>query len=745
MANPLQSAISPTGGFAQSGDMQPETQVPVATSQGRDPDEVGPSDAALIHRWAAEVEVPQWLRDRFRQMVTDRDYVRRDCMLSDTQDTVAVNHVLRNQTLTLAYLGVADPQPFCQPARRVGNQVALPIEMFADTMEIHLSQQAGLMKLGEKLEGCAQDASTNAYAILKVTLQSDYLHDATGEARFGDQQEAVADYLRLKSMVAAGELNEDTADYATMLVLEDTLRLFAAGKLEEQIKSVPQMVPGLVPQMNPLTGEPVVDPVTLQPVMVPGLVSDPQDPRELQRLAILNGQELDILGLPVLEHYMGFNADQILPEDFRWDWRVTRPEDWRNCEWMAHRCFMRQDEIARKWGVSTKELQSYTLAQTTTGRLSTARDTSLDPTQRMSPEISTLNDELAVWELYHRPTLHRYVFIPGMKKFLEKEVWQACGKQFFPFFPLIFNRVTGQFVPPSDVQLVRKLQDEVNTLRSHDREARRSSYPVLFVPKGWLDPAALNAYRNRFPFSVIECDRADEVVANMKESVVIPYNPALYDTSKAVGDMAEMFNLPRAVTGQTDGSDLASSVALAKEGMETGVARRKVIVNRMITDIFQWMAEISLKVFPESVIKKRCGDLAVWPRLTIEELYTNIRIEVQGGLTGRPRSKDMQDFWINFANIAKTLGTPVNGIEVLKEIMDAQNIRRDPQRFIMPIPLLGQQITPPGGSPPAAPQPSRGAGPDGGAPPMASPQRGAPSDLSQIPNHPASVPNSPKS
>lgn len=737
----METAISAPAAIGSDGqDQQPGSQLPVAGST--QPPEVDDNDVALLQRWAAEVEVPQWLRDRFRQMVTDRDYVRRDCMLNDTQDTVAVNHILRNQTLTLAYLGVADPQPFCQPARRVGNQVAQVVESFADTMEIHLSQQAMLMRFGEKLEGLAQDASTNGNAILKVTLQSDFMKDATGEARFGDQQEAVAEYLRLKEAERLGELREGTADYATMCDLETTLRVFVAGKIEEQIKSVPQLVPGLVPQMNPMTGEPVVNPETLEPVMVAGLVPDPQDPRELQRTAILEGKELDILGLPVLQHYLGFNCDQILPEDFRMDWRVTRPEDVLNAEWMAHRCFMRQDEIARKWGVPTKEIQAYTLAQTTTGRLSTARDTSLDPVQRMSPEVSTVNDEIAVWELYHRPTLHRYVFIPGMKRFLEKEVWQACGQRFFPFFELSFNRVTGNRIPPSDVQLVRKLQDEYNTLRSHDREARRGAYPCLLVPKGWLDDTAKELYRNRYPFSIIECDRAEEALAAMKETVTVPYDPRLFDTSRVAGDMAEMFNLPRAVTGQTDGSDLASSVALAKEGMETGVARRKVLINRLITDVFKWMAEISLKVFPESVIKKRCGDLAVWPRLTVEELYTTIHIEVQGGLTGRPRSKDQQDFWLNFANIAKNLGTPVNGVEVLKQLMEAENIRRDPTRFISPLPAFG--APPPG---PGMPGPTQGGGatPEGGAPPMASPQRGAPDSLSKIPNHPASVPTSPKS
>ena len=731
--------------------MQPNTPNAAASTMAEMHKDIGPAgepgsakqadndDAALISQFASRVEVPQWLREKFLQMVTDRDYVRRDCMLQDTQDTVATNHILRAQTLTLAYMGVFDPQPFCQPARRVGKQVAYPVELFSETMEIHLANQARQMRFAETLAGTCQDGSTNSYAIVKCTLQSDYMKDPVGEARFGDQQEAVAEYARLKELVDTKEIIEGTSEYALFKDMENTLRIFAAGKVEEQIKTVPQMVPGMVPALNPATGQPLLDPITLQPQLVPGMVSDPQDPRELQRISILEGKELDILGLPCVPHYMGFKCDQILPEDFRWDWRITRPEDINKAEWMAHRVFMRPDEIARKWGVDMKELQAGMHTQTATGRMSTARDTSLEPTQRMNPEVQSVNEELAVWEVYYKPNMHRYVFLPGLNKFLEKEVFQACGSRFFPFFVLAFNRVTGQFAPPSDVQLVRKLHDEINTLRSHDREARRSSYPVLFVQKGLMDPATQEMYRNRYPFSVIECERSQELKAAMSESNVIPYNPQLYDTSKCEGDLQEMFGLPRVVTGGPDSNDLASSLALAKEGMETGVSSRRITVNRLITDVFQWMAEISLKVFPESYIKKTCGDAAIWPRMTIDELYTNIRIEVKGGMTGQPRAKDRLDLWQNFATICQTLAIPVNGPEVLRELLDGLGLRVDFTRFIMPVAMPGMAPGPGAPMPqaPAAPGAgSKGQGPDGGAPEMGTPNRPAPSSLAQIPNHP---------
>ncbi len=356
-----------------------------------------------------------------------------------------------------------------------------------------------------------------------------------------------------------------------------------------------------------------------------------------------------------------------------------------------------------------------------------------------------MNDTIAVWEVWHKKLFRRYVFVEGVQKLLENEVPQAIGQRFYPFFPLYYNRVTGRVMPISDVKLTRNLQDEINMLRTHDREARRASYPVLFVPKGLMEADAIARYRNRMPFSVIEVARPDEIKKYLEESTTVPYNPVLYSIDSPSNQLQQMFGIPMVITGGGSGEDLASALALSKEGMDTGVGQRKVRVNKLITDILNWIEEVSLKVYPESYMKKTCGEQALWPKMTVEELYTNLRIEVKGGLSGQPHAKERLDLWTNFASIAQTLGIPVNGIEVLRELLDAIGLRVDFTKFIMPMPIPGTVQA--GGGDPAAggvgpgpggpgAQPSKGAGPDGGAPLMVDPQRGPPTSLEQVPNHP---------
>lgn len=675
------------------------------------------AEAALVQKFTIDVRPPTWLYAAFQEMSTHADYVRRDCMALNSPNAVTVNHILRNQETSIAYLGVFDPQPSCTPSRRVGNQVPDAVERFAATAETWISHQAGLMKLGLQTEGAAQDASTYGFSVMKVTLQDDMLRDAIGNPRFGDRQELAAEYKRLTEM----EPDEASPEFLELRQVEQALRLSEAADLAEQIKAIPRQVPGMVPVVSPLTGEPMIDPTTLQPVMEPGLVPDMQDPRELRRVALIGGESVDLLGSPLMPHFRGFSCGQVMPMDFRWDWSITRFEDAiTQSEWMAHRVYLTRQQIVRQFKISKAEADRLPV----TASPSVA---GLEPTTRTSPTQPSLNDRIAVWEVYYRPTMHRYVFVEGQDRFLLKEVFQACGKQFFPFFLVGFNRVTGQFLPLSDVLLAKRLQDEINQKATWQRDAIAASFPRRIVSAGLLDEKAKQALAESGPFDVIETTRADEIVNAFKETIATPYDPRAFDASRAQGDMAAMFNLPRVVTGDTQGQDIASALALAKEGMETGVARRRIIINRVLTDIFQWMLEVSLKVFSEDVIKKVCGDRAVWPVMTTEQVYTSVSIGVAGGLQGRPRLKDHLDFLMAMPDIAAKLGVALNGPELLREMIETSGVRMNLDRFMPAQTAIGIPQAGPNAGPPSTSNP-------GGAPPMV--ERGAPSDLSQIPNHP---------
>lgn len=729
-AQPLSPTLDATAQGAAMAERQKATSGTITAAAAKG------DDVALVSALSDLVRAPTFLTNAFRSMTDTRKYVSELCMLRDTQDTVAVNMVLRNQIIALAYLGVFNPQPFVQPQRQVGNSVSDYDEKFAQTAELHISRCTAQMDFATILEGGCQDASTNGYAIFKVTLQDDFMKDPIGGNRFGDMQEQVAEYLRLKALKDSGELQEGTADYELWEAADATIRTFMAGKLADEIAATPVLVPQQIPITDQL-GQPLIDPATGQPVTQEALVPDPRDPREMERIGIINGEPVDILGLPEIEHYRGFQCMQVLPDDWRWDWTITRPEDLHKGEWQAQRLYMTPDAITRKWGKDALGSNGSTMTTRQFGSLMNGNSTTRDPSDRYDVEATMVDGRHAVWEVWHKPTWHRYVFLEGSGTMLEKEVVQATGTRFFPFFYLGFNRVTGAVQAISDVELARGLQDEVNMLRTHDREARRAGYPILFIPKGLMSAGDKSKYRSRDPFSVIEVDRPEELQKYLQESTTVPYNPGLYNTGAAESQLQQVFGLPLTVTGAASNEDLASALALAKEGMETGVARRRIQVNRAITDIFMYMLEISLRVFGEPFMKEQYGAEAVWPQFTAEQIATHLRVEVKGGLTGQPRSAERLEFMQQFATIAQTLGMPVNPIPVMRDLVDAMGLRVDFTKYLPPAFLMAimQQMgmgVPPQGTPAPAPKGESGGE---GAPPMTDPQRGAPSSLAQVPNN----------
>jgi hypothetical protein len=677
------------------------------------------AEAALVAKFMSWVQAPQFLIHLYREMESDRKYVSEDCMLLETQDTVAVNHVLRLQYTAMAHAGLTDIAPAIQPARKAGGFVDPQDAAFAETAEIVLDFWLKQMKISEQFEGAMQDASTNPWAILKVTLYEDFYKDPIGKPRFKDLTDKVARWEQFKRDYAMGRFSDGEPMYQEMRDLEKTVRTFIAGQIAEQVAAAQVE---LVPVTDPMTGAVV-------------LVPNPMDPREQKRVAIIQGQEpVELRGLPELPHYRGFEITQILPEDFRWSWTdITRPEDMPASAWLAHRVYMSPDEVAAEFGIPKKDINGARLLDER--GLYTQRNYLDEEPGRRNPDIesSQRNERVAVWEMWDRRSGRRYGFVHGMRRFVYNDVPQAVGKRWHPFFLLYYNRVTGQVLPLSDVKLLRSLQDEVNTIRTHDREARRAAYPTLFVGKNVLTDQEKDNYRNRRPFEVIEVERADELAKYLKETTPVPYNPSLFNTNLAVFDMQLMAGIPMAASGGTGSGVTATQDAIAQKGFEAGTNRRRTIAVRVIEDIMWYMLEIGLKVFPESYIKQVAGPMAVWPSVTTEELYTRLRVEIKGGMNGKPDRDKLMQTWTSFAGIAQSLGLPVNGPAVLRELLDAMDVRKDFREFIgfMPPPMGG---TPMGGPPPA--KPGEGAGPDGGAPPMM--DRGGPGgpSLGNIPNSP---------
>jgi hypothetical protein len=295
-------------------------------------------------------------------------------------------------------------------------------------------------------------------------------------------------------------------------------------------------------------------------------------------------------------------------------------------------------------------------------------------------------------------------------------------------------------MPISDVQLQKQLQDEYNLLRTHDRSGRKASYPWTILAAGAADKEDIEALEARIPFQAVMLKKADDISKYFKENAGAPYNPMLYDTSKVVADMQLVAGIPLTGLGVQGESDTATDAALATRGMDSLTKRRRMLLNRPLSDMLEWMAQVAVKVFPAENVQAQVGVNATWLAMTAEQLTTNFAIEVKGDVSGPTDFKSRLDFFTALPDIVmKMMSVPGINVEaMLNKLMALGGITEDIRQFYTPMPPMMPGMPPgmPPGAPPSGGKPADQGdrGQEGGAPPMAN--RGTPDDIMSIPNHP---------
>lgn len=689
--------------------------------------------AAEIARLCELLRPPHPVQEALDRIEASRQYLHTDAMLLDEEDAVGTNFALRFQYAMLATVAPQDPRPrirpprFLPPLEAAGQPATYPalLVQHAQTHEVILEYQQRQCALDEIMLGAIQDAFTGPMSIVKLRWQEDHTRDGLGYARFNDQQDAIAEWQYLSRVE-----NPSPATRQRLKELEATVAAAEIAVIEADLAANPPPPP-----------EVTIDPATGLAAMVQ--VADPR----VERLNALRAGGA-APELPEVAIYRGWIAQQIRPEDFRWDWQVTRPEDLRFCRWQAHRVWMTRDEIGRTFNLSEADFPAYAGTGDAAGRVVPA---SSDPgpgplgwggAENPEEERDSREHYFAVWEHWDRITGLVSVFVEGGRNFLRQSTPSATGARFFPFFAFGFNRVTGRVMGPSDTDFVQPLQDEINTLRTHEREARKSSYPRFVVKKGLFLDGEKQRFEEALPFSMTEATNAEDLARSIFPIIPAQFSPAAYDTSKALLDLQTMVGMPLAATGVAGGARLATEAAIAREGMNSQSDQRGLTIRRTYRDMYQYMAQVNAQVLTPVDAQRIAGAGAVWPQLDRQEILAGFSLDVECTLSDATERRKQLEDWMTVAGIAGQMGLPLNPIEITKEVLSLMGKRVDLERFVVdPMTLAAMQASgmgaPRNGG--AANQPSRRDPEDQGPQGRRGGQRGG----MQKPPAPESVPGGP--
>lgn len=309
-------------------------------------------------------------------------------------------------------------------------------------------------------------------------------------------------------------------------------------------------------------------------------------------------------------------------------------------EWVAEEYFLTADQIKRIYQVD--------LGRAGTGQ--TNDDAGPQPYFRTRTGDYHANNAdrqaqhdafYCVWEIYNRVDGLVYVVCEGFKDFLRPPAApDVYLERFFPWFPFVINETydDASVFPPSDVELIRDVQMELNRSRQGRREHRIAARPRTYVRKGVLSEDDKDKLAEPTAFDIVELDGlapGEKVDAVLQDYRGPTLDPNLYDTNPAYEDYLRVLGQQEANLGGTSGAT-ATEASIAEGSRVSTVSAVVDDLDEFLTEIARAAGQVLILNMSAETVKKIVGPGAVWPTMSREDVAREIYLDVKAASTGRP-------------------------------------------------------------------------------------------------------------
>lgn len=691
--------------------LTPEPDAVISSPVVSAPEEVDPAESAMIRRFEQDNRRPTAVKDVIDKLEDDRDYVHTEANLPDTPGGVATNYLLRYQWIHQAQIYARDPSVAVRSRKKLGTMVPAIQQLIADfgkTVEYIVQHCANEARLRPTVDGMIQDVDTLGIVFLKVNWIEDLGRDPTGTFRPND---VITDQRKLATMAdefQSGAFTKDDSRYREMTDLAACAQKAMEAEHWRQI-AYPTQQPQIGPDGAPMMGDaglPVLEDIPYPPG---------QDPRRLRWDGVPTPPQ--ITDLP---RYRGFVFDVIDPEDVCWDYTIRRPEMIARGEHFTTRTWMIPSKIRQDYGIKVDEAKDYFPDSGVRDDRSITVDRQRIREDITKDENATERDgALAVWE---RQCADGYIhtWVQGGRKFLRSVKKDVVTSSRYNVFPLYFNRVTGRVMPVSNVTLGRPLQDEINTVRTHKRQAKRAAYNRYIAEMGLFDEDEQRKLGRCPPEGIVFTKQKIEDIRKGFWQINGQYNESVHNVEEEKQELAQSLGVSTAAAGQTKGAeDSATASAIADKFSGQMADKHRAQLEAFLQEVFTYMAEVLVQALPEDNAKSIAGPGAVWPMIDREALWAHLQVDIEAGSTGKPDAQAKRDGLQQSIGMGTAMGMGAdprqpmwNVPAMLKKAADINDWREDVESLIIMPPVMPMMQDP--GMAPDAPT-----GPDG--PPAAAP------------------------
>ena len=309
------------------------------------------------------------------------------------------------------------------------------------------------------------------------------------------------------------------------------------------------------------------------------------------------------------------------------------------CDWVAQEYLLTPETVQEIYGVDVST--HYKGYSSQRGEEGAAAEAVSEMEARDEDRVNKKRPEAMVWEIYSRLDGLVYVICDGYPEFLEEPAEpDVFTERFWPWFPVIFNEVDdpSDVFPPSDVSLIRDMQMEYNRSRQGLREHRRANRPKTAVAAGVLDEEDINKLQNHPANAVLELNALapgqsiDQVLQSVKGP---PIDPALYEVNSVYEDILRVVGVQEATMGSVSGAT-ATETSIAQSSQSSATQSNVDDLDEVLTLLARSAGQILFKETSVQTVEKIVGDGAVWPEMSLEDIASEIFLQIEAGSTGRP-------------------------------------------------------------------------------------------------------------
>lgn len=254
-----------------------------------------------------------------------------------------------------------------------------------------------------------------------------------------------------------------------------------------------------------------------------------------------------------------------------------------------------------------------------------------------------------VWEIYSRKEGLVFHICEGYPDFLrEPSKPEVYIERFWPWFAYVPNEcdAEGRIFPPSDVRLMRDMQNELNRSRQMLREHRLAARPKTAVASGVLSKDDKLKLQSHPANAILELEglTPGQKVGDLLQPFTGPnIDPNLYETNGVFQDSLRVTGSQEANLGGVSGGTATES-QIAESSRMTSVGSNVDDLDDLLTQLFRASGQILLLEMSEDTVKKIVGPGAIWPQMSKADVAQEIFLEVEAGSTGRPnKAQEIQN------------------------------------------------------------------------------------------------------